>query len=82
MNKNFKELRKAAFAVGFGFTIGKAMADWVVIFVTPLMMAPIEMAADNGSETARRMLDAGGIEYKKESSSANKDQVKMGSKIT
>lgn len=52
MNKNFKELRKAAFAVGFGFTIGKAMADWVVIFVTPLMMAPIEMAADNGSETA------------------------------
>lgn len=42
MNKNFKELRKAAFAVGFGFTIGKAMADWVVIFVTPLMMAQLK----------------------------------------
>lgn len=78
MNKNFKDLRKAAFAVGFGITMGKTMADWICIFVTPLMLAPIEMVANNGSESARRMLDAGGIEYKKESSSANKDQVKMG----
>ncbi len=78
MNKNFKNLRKAAFAVGFGFTMGKTMADGICIFVTPLMLAPIELAANNGSESARRMLDAGGIKCKKESSSANKDQVKMG----
>lgn len=78
MNKNFKDLRKAAFAVGFGFTMGKTMADWICIFVNPLMLAPIEMAANNGSESARRMLEAGGIKYKKEESSTDKDQVKMG----
>ena len=53
MNKNFKDLRKAAFAVGFGFTMGKTMADWICIFVNPLMLAPIEMAANNGSESAK-----------------------------
>ena len=78
MNKNFKDLRKAAFAVGFGFTMGKTMADWICIFVTPLMLAPIELAANKGSESAQRMLKAGGIKYNKVGSSTDKDQVKMG----
>lgn len=60
-----KNLRKAAFAIGFGLAMGKYVADGV-IFVEECISKDILMSmASRGNKYAQHACETAGLEYKK-----------------
>lgn len=54
--KEFKDLRKAAFAVGFGVTMGKAVAEMTKAVIAGIGLGILKFAAKNGDEIAQEVL--------------------------
>lgn len=53
MNGQFKDLRKAAFAVGFGFTMGKVMANYAESIIDGIILGTVEASARHGNKIAK-----------------------------
>lgn len=62
----FKDLRKAAFAVAFGVTMGKFAAEMVQATITGVGLGTLKFAAKNGSEIAKETCEKSGIEIEPE----------------
>lgn len=75
MNR-FKDLRKAAFAVGFGFTMGKAVAGLAETVLNGAVLGVISLAAKHGNKIAQEVCEKGGIEI--ESEKEDETKIKMG----
>lgn len=63
---NFKDLRKAAFAVGFGFTVGKAVGGMVDAVLNGMVIGVTKAAAEHGNKTAQETLKKYGVKYESE----------------
>lgn len=62
MNGQFKDLRKAAFAVGFGVTMGKFAADSVAAILSGIGLGLLKNAADDGNKIAQEVCEKADIE--------------------
>lgn len=56
-----KDLRKAAFAVGFGFTMGKFAGDIVKSAIAGVGIGILKIAAKEGNEVAQKTCEENGI---------------------
>lgn len=61
-----KDLRKAAFAVGFGFTMGKFMAACVSSVLEGSVQGVVKSLAKNGIEAAQDICEETGLKYKEQ----------------
>lgn len=61
MNGQFKDLRKAAFAVSFGVGMGKFAADMVGAFLSGVGLGSLRIAAKHGNEIAQEVCEMGKI---------------------
>ncbi len=61
-----KDLRKAAFAVGFGFTMGKFVGELVNAAITGVGIGVLQFAANNGNDIAQKTCKESGIKTKSE----------------
>lgn len=73
---NFKDLRKAAFAVGFGFTMGKAVGKMVEAVLDGAVICTVRLAANHGNEIAQEVCEKADIEF--ETKEEKKPEIKMG----
>ena len=76
-DSNFKDLRKAAFAVGVGLTVGKYVGKCFTVGMEELTKAVVKQFAKNGNKYAQRACDEANIRYE-EDSKENKSEVTMG----
>lgn len=58
----FKDLRKAAFSVGFGLTVGKFAGKIVEESISGLGLGILKAAAKDGNEFAQKVCAKSGIE--------------------
>lgn len=72
-----KELRKAAFAVGFGLYFGKEVAKFVDQTVCGTIGELIKKSAKDGNEFAQKVCEKNDVKYTEESEE-EKPEVKMG----
>lgn len=63
---NFKDLRKAAFAVGFGFTLGKAVGGYVEALLNGAMLGVTKAVTKHRNETVQEALKKSGVKYESE----------------
>lgn len=56
-----KDLRKAAFAVGFGFTMGKFAGDMVNAAITGVGLGVLKFAAKHDNKSAMEVCEESGI---------------------
>lgn len=65
--KELKELRKAAFAIGFGFTMGKFAADWVGTVIDGAIEGTMKgiasCSAKNGNKRMQELCKEYNVEY-------------------
>lgn len=74
-----KDLRKAAFAVGFGLYFGKEMGKLAKTALDSVIIGGFKHAAKNGNEFAQYACEESNIKYEKsEEKEDNKSEVKMG----
>lgn len=57
MNGQFKDLRKAAFAVGFGVAMGKFAAEMTQAVITGIGVGALKIAAKEGNEIAQEVCE-------------------------
>lgn len=62
MNGQFKDLRKAAFAMGFGFTMGKVVAKYAEAIIDGMILGVAESAAEHGSKIAQEVCNKAKID--------------------
>lgn len=62
-----KEVRKIAFAVGFGLTVGKAVGDLVSVLIDGATTGSIRCMAKHGNKVAQKACEKSGIDYQDES---------------
>ena len=60
---NAKDLRRAAFAVGFGLTVGKAVGDCVSALIGGVTGGAVQLMAKHGNGVAKKACEKNGIEY-------------------
>lgn len=70
MSGQFKDLRKAAFAVGFGVAMGKFAAEMTQAVITGIGLGSLKVAAKKGNELAKEICEKSGIKVEDE----NKDE--------
>lgn len=58
-----KDLRKAAFAVAFGATMGKFAAEMVKAVITGAGLGTLKFAASEGSKIAKETCEKSGIDF-------------------
>lgn len=58
----FKDLIKAAFSIGFGFTIGKFAADMFITLISSIGVTTLKLLAKEGSEIAKNICKESDIE--------------------
>lgn len=63
-NVNTKSLRKAAFAVGVGFTLGKHTAKWLETATCAVFSRWLVNKAKNGDEWAQEICKKAKVDYK------------------
>jgi hypothetical protein len=61
MNGQFKDLRKAAFAVSFGVGMGKFAADAVAAILSGISIGLLKNAADDGNKIAQEVCEKADI---------------------
>lgn len=57
MSGQFKDLRKAAFAVGFGVAMGKFAAEMTQAVITGIGLGALKIAAKEGNEIAQEVCE-------------------------
>ena len=57
MNGQFKDLRKAAFAVSFGVAMGKFAAEMAQAVITGIGLGTLKIAAKEGNEIAQEVCE-------------------------
>ena len=57
MSGQFKDLRKAAFAVGFGVAMGKFAAEMTQAVITGIGLGSLKVAAKKGNEIAQEVCE-------------------------
>lgn len=62
---NTKNLRKVAFAVGFGFAMGKKVAGYAGAFIDGAITGTTQLLAKHGNSTAQDICDKVGVKYDK-----------------
>lgn len=67
-----KDLRKAAFAVGFGFTMGKFAGDIVKAVITGAGLGTLKFAASEGSKIAKETCEKSGIDFEEKKEDESK----------
>ena len=72
-----KQLRKAAFAVGFGLYFGKRVAKFIDETVSGTIVNIFKTFAKEGNEFCKDVCEKNGIHYKEEPKK-NDNDVKMG----
>lgn len=72
-----KDIRKVAFAVGFGLALGKSMAGLVNTALDAMITGTIRELAKKDNHFAQDICEKMNIEYK-EQNEENKSEVKMG----
>lgn len=60
---NAKDIRKAAFAVGLGFTLGKECGKWINHAIDRLIVDVARNLAKDGNETAQDICKRANIKY-------------------
>lgn len=78
MIKDFKDLRKAAFAVGFGFTVGKAVGGFVDAALNGVVISFARMSARNGNKFMQDVCQKTGINYETYEKKEDESKIKMG----
>ena len=68
---NAKDLRRAAFAVGFGITVGKTVGDWVGAVINGAGLGIIKGLAKHGNETAQKVCKDSDLDYETKSEEKN-----------
>lgn len=80
--KELKQLRNAAFAIGFGFTMGKFAADVTVKCVSKaydaVMKEAVKFYANKGNKRMREICEKYGIDYEKRNENKTTDKVIIG----
>lgn len=75
MSGQFKDLRKAAFAVGFGVTMGKFAADAVAAILSGISIGLLKNAADDGNKIAQEVCEKADIKVEPEENKENESEV-------
>ena len=65
VNLDTKNLRKAAFAVGFGLTVGKAIGDLVSISINGIILGLIKSKA-KGVKSSQKAFENDSVKYAEE----------------
>ena len=79
MNKNdLKAIRKAAFAAGVGFTVGKAVGGYINAVISGVYLGILKSLAKHGNEVARDACERCNIEYEESEKKKESDKVEMG----
>ena len=65
VNLDTKNLRKAAFAVGFGLTVGKAIGDLVSISINGTILGLIKSTA-KGVKSSQKAFENDSVKYAEE----------------
>lgn len=73
-----KDLRKAAFAVGFGFTVGKYVGKLFNSVIDGAVRGIISISARRGNEFAQEMCNRTNIEYKVNTTCDEEPKMKIG----
>lgn len=60
-----KNLRKAAFAIGFGLAMGKYVADGVIFVYECITKDILKTMASRGNKYAQNACEAAGLKYEK-----------------
>lgn len=60
---NVKDIRKAAFAVGIGFTVGKECGEYISAVLGGILIGVTRGFAKHGNKFAQDVCDGIGIEY-------------------
>lgn len=80
--KELKQLRKAAFAIGFGFTMGKFAANVTAKCMdkayNAVMRKAIKYYADNGNKRMQELCEEYGINYEDRNKKKTTDKVIIG----
>lgn len=67
--KELKQLRKAAFAIGFGFTMGKFTANWAGTVIDGVIEGTMKgiasCSAKNGNKRMQELCEEYNVEYEK-----------------
>ena len=76
---NTKNIRKVAFAVGFGLTLGKMAGDIVDSVLDGIARVTLKFMADKGNEAAQSICKEAGVKYNDKSQHEEEpEKVKMG----
>lgn len=62
MNGQFKDLRKAAFAVGFGVAMGKFAAEMAQAAINVVVIGSLKFAAKEGNEITQKVCEKAKID--------------------
>lgn len=74
---NVKDSRNMAFAVGFGFTMGKVMAKYTESALDLVTEGIVKVLANKGYEPAQKVCKKTGLKYKDDSIKES-EEIKMG----
>lgn len=75
---NVKDIRKAAFAVGLGFTVGKQIGEMVNAAINGAWLGTLKSLAEHGNKIAQETCERNNIKYDKGERKENSDEIKMG----
>lgn len=78
MNGQFKDLRKAAFAVGFGVAMGKFAAEMIQAVITGIGLGTLKFAAKEGNEIAQEVCEKAKIKVEPEENKENESDKVIG----
>lgn len=75
---NVKDIQKAAFAVGLGFTVGKAFGDYINVVIDSISINVFRSFARHGNKTAQKICENCNIEYEASENNSTSNKVEMG----
>ncbi len=78
MNWQFKDLRKAAFAVGFGFTMGKVVDKMVEAALGGVVLGTVKFAAKEGNGIAQEVCEKADIKFEPKENEGNETNKVIG----
>lgn len=76
MGGQFKDLRKAAFAVSFGVAMGKFAAEMTQAVITGIGLGTLKIAAKEGNEIAQEICEKAKIDVEPEENKEEKSETK------
>ena len=77
MSGQFKDLRKAAFAVGFGVAMGKFAAEMTQAVITGIGLGALKIAAKEGNEIAQEVCEKAKVDVEPKDEEVE-SKIKMG----